>query len=334
MSETQGTAAPTTGTTGDVQGRPQNTGKNPGAGKSPGEISGGSAKIQQALSGAAPSPSATKEGAQETPKEAPSTKIKLKIYGKERELDFSDPEHRQEIQRRLQMDVAAEQRLQQARDIERKYEQSREIGKKDYEALLRENGHDPIEAAKALIAKQIQQEMMDPRERQLMEERAKREALEKQNKDRETNERTQYEQALRQHKAKEYETNILSELGKVDLPTTPGFVRLIAQNLLDAKNNKIEMSVAEATQASRAQAIEVVGDLLGGFSVPQIAKHFGQGFIDKIRSHAIDELQAPLKQGFNKPPSAKPSAEYTQNRERKWKSWSEKQEELERRART
>lgn len=349
MSEqAQGTATTTPGTQGNVPKGPANIGKTGTGSKPVGEIGGGHPKIQQALTPSAPKPPEGKDGAEETPKEVASTKFKLKVYGKERELDYTDPEHRAEIQRRLQMDVAAEQRLGQATEMQKKIDQLTRLANnpnatpqqrvQNVSQLLQAYGYDrnaSLEVGKAFVADKIREEMMDPRELALMTERQKREAVEQQMRQNAEAQQKQYETQLQAQKAQKWEADILGALNETkDLPASPVTVRLMAQNLLDAKRNGIEMTPLEAAHATRGQISETINEFMGQMTVPQIAKMMGQEFIDKIRSHAIEELQAPLNQTFAKKPDAKPNLQQSQNRERKWKSWTEKQEELDRRVRT
>lgn len=330
MSEGQSTAAAPATTT---QGTERNNGTRPGSApknSAPSAVPGGAGTSPQSSSGSTP---VSKEGNQST-EEILNNKFKVKVYGREREMDYSNPDDRKEIQRRLQMDVAAEQRMQQAAALEKKYQQIAESGQKDPDQFLKAFGHDPLEYAKKVIAEQIKREMMNPHERQLVTEKQQREAAEKQLRDINEQNQKQYETQLRTQKQQQWEGNILKALETTkDLPVAPVTVRLMAQNLLDAKQNGFEMTPEEAAHVTKDQMVGLIGEVLEKMTPQQIVKNFGQAFVDKIKNHAIEELRSPLKQPYGRQQTDKSNFQ-TEDAPRKWKSWNEVRNVWDKRSKT
>lgn len=344
----QGTTTQTTGASGNSGNGSQ------GSGEVGGRLQGEHPRVQQAITGNAPAlPKAAKasktegegsgqsgsgEGipgvsAEENREPEETGRIKLKVYGEEREYDLNNAEDRKTILREAQQSLAARKKFEESNKKEAQIQQVWNLLTTNPSEALRQAGHDPLNLAKLAIAEQLKQEMMDPHERARMDEQKRREHAEAQLHQRVEQEQRARQEAEKAHHAQRWQTDILGALEKVsDLPKEPSVIRMIAQNILDAKANGISVTAEEAAHYTRTQIQHTLRSLANKMSGEQLIRLLDKANVDKIRQHLVSEVQNPLKNQFAKAPSQIPvqDANSPNTRDRKWKTWSTYRDDLDR----
>lgn len=271
---------------------------------------------------------APNEGSGEAKEAGDSNRVKLKVYGREREYDLSNLEDRRIVLAEAQKGMAAQQTMQEASQMKKQAEMLWETLQKDPRKALQAGKHDVVALAQQIIAEKIQQEMMDPNERRAYEAERERDQYRQQIEAQKAQAQAQQESAIRDQRARHWEGEILQAIETTaDLPKDPMVVREIAKTIIDAKKYGENITAKEAAMRVKTHYIETFNTLVNVMSVDQMTKHFGKEFIDKIRQHSIDELKKPLNPQFAKPPSGTP---VQKPQDRRFKTWQEKQAEWDR----
>ena len=193
---------------------------------------------------AQPKEQSTQEALKEAAAEA---KRKLKIDNEEVDEDEvikiykSRKSHQQAANKELQEGKAArkqaEEFLQMMRDPEKFWEVAEKLGHKNTREL-----------AEKLLVKQIEDETMDPRDKELRDAKARLKAIE----DMERKQKEQVEQArleeMKQKYVKDYETQFIDALKTTDLPPTKPMIAEMAKYISRSAKIGFKMTPKEAAQ--------------------------------------------------------------------------------------
>lgn len=265
---------------------------------------------------------------EETPpeksKEAP--KMKLKIDGEEMEIDvektfpeFSDtweklPEAaKKRILAMHQKDLAASRRFSQASLTQKQLQSLITLLKEDPMQVLAHPSlnHNVRQVVENWLADQIQYEMMDPKEKELVDTKKKlqeKEELEKRTK--EEAERAEI-QALETQYAKQYQKEIIEAIDTSGLPKTAETVARIAYYLKEALKDRIgpDGKKVPGVRLKPSDVVDLVKEdyakvfeRLGLEAEPEtLVKMFGEGFAEKFRKYFLAKTgkttgQTPEKQ--------------------------------------
>lgn len=330
MSEGQGTTAVSTGTQGNAPNQPASA----TAGVQAERVRGQPEPVQRAI-GVTPSEAPESKGEEKLVSQGEEI-VKLNIRGKEQAFNLRDPEDREKLTRIAQKAEAADENFRSAAEIKKQAQAYFAALKANPLQVLEAMGHNVSDLAKGRIAEELRLMQMDPLERRAMEAEQRAQAYENQEQTRqqqlmEQQQNAEKEAYAAQHRQK-WQTQIIDALEKeADLPKNPYSVARMAQYIRDAKSNGYpDVTATEAARAVKGDMIEEFKALVGSMPIDKVVKHFGKEFVDKVRQHSIEEMQKPLKQEFGKPPSKE--VQDTRNpQNRKWKSWNEYQEILEKR---
>lgn len=186
-------------------------------------------KAEAAPTPASPATPGQAAPAGETAAERKARLLKLKVDGVEEEVNLDEMPD-EDLATQLQLAKAARKRMQEAADVRRKFQQLVEMGKERpdeaFEALFGKNFKETAE--EYLRQKYAEEELPEAEkeklalQRQLAEERARREAFENAEREKKIAE-------IQQQQFQQFETEYRSALTKHDLPFTKETAYLMAQ---------------------------------------------------------------------------------------------------------
>lgn len=234
---------------------------------------------------------------------------KIKVLDQERELQLDDEEIKVRIQKAEGADRKFEEAARARKEAEARIKAAEEREAKlktDAFAVLREMGLDPRKMSEEYLAREIEMEMMDPRERELKETKARlakieqeSQAKEKERIDREESEKmTKRVQALKDNIA----AKISAVMKDSPLPPTERTVSKIAGYMQYAKKNDIPFELADIRERVVQDYREDFAHMFSKAEPAQIAQLLGEDVIKKIRIWDNERVKAqPKTNGATKP---------------------------------
>lgn len=223
-------------------------------------------------------------------------KYKLKVNGKEMERELTDSE----IQRRLQLSYAADEKFQEAAMTKKQLETFVETLRRDPMSVLThpELGINFRELAEQYLTGEVKKELMSPEERELEE---LREYKRKQDEDRTKSEQEKQtkaqEEQLKQYKeraAKFYDTKITEVLSQSDLPKTPYTVKRVAEVLYSALQKGYDLDIPTAVDIVREGYQTDISQLYGSLDGEKLVKMLGEDISKKLSKHHLAQIKQKL----------------------------------------
>lgn len=237
-------------------------------------------------------PQAKPASTQETIKEAAAeAKRKLKIGDEEVDEEEviktykSRKEHQREANKRFQEGQAARKQAEEFVNMMRNPEAFFETARK--------LGHDPRDLAEKYLVNQLQEEMMDPRDKELKEAKEKlRRIDELERMQREERDR-QLHKTLEAKYAKDYNDQFVSALKETGLPATKGTVAEMAKYIGRSAQMGFKMSAQEAAQLVMEDIRAAQTALIGNSDGEMLLKLLGEQVANKIREADMKKLKNP-----------------------------------------
>lgn len=237
---------------------------------------------------------------------------KLKINGREMELDEA------EVLRRAQLSSSADEKFQEAAQMRKQAEQLIQTLRESPDQVLEKLGIDIDDFARRRLASQIEKEMMDPKEREIQELRQQLESKTKAEQEFQEKQRTEAEQAeyqrARQEAQKKYDSEITEVLNKAGLPKKPYVVKRVAQLMYTAIQHGYELDVATAVDRVKEDLNTDFSAMAGDLDAERLVKFLGPDITKKIRQHDIAQWRA--KQQSTEPTPADRVEQATKPRSR------------------
>jgi hypothetical protein len=260
------------------------------------------ARTEAAANGSTAAPEATtaQQAATEAAKEA-ARKLKLKVNGKEMELDES------EVVRRAQLASAADERFREAAEMRKSAEQFFQTLINDPKSvLLHPELRDKINfraLAEEYLGSELKRELMSPEERELHEVREWRKQQEEQQQRTQQEQMTKAQQEemtrLQQRAAQEYDRKISDVLAESNLPKNAYTVKRVAELLHGALTKGYDLDVQTAVDMVREGYMSDVQALVGGLDGEALLKLLGDDITKKLRKHDLARIKAQLEQSAN-----------------------------------
>jgi hypothetical protein len=277
---------------------PGSGGGDPGAPKSEGNA---------AQAGQAAAEAAAKEAAR---------KLKLKVNGREMELE--EPE----VIRRAQLASAADEKFREASEMRKQAEQFFNALLDDPKSvLMHPEIRDRINfraLAEEYLGAELQKEMMSPEQRELEELRAFKK---KQDETAESAKREQLTKAqqeemtrLQQRAAQEYDKKITEVLAQSSLPKTPYTVKRVAELLHGALTKGYDLDVQTAVDMVREGYMTDVQSLVGGLDGDHLVNALGPDILKRLRKYDLERIKAQLDKSA--PAAPQPIAAPSQSSQR------------------
>lgn len=247
------------------------------------------------------SKTSTPDPVKEAAKEA-IRKFKVKVDGAEVEVDENELvrgySHQKAANKILQEGKLArkqaEEFVQMMRDPEKFFEVAGKLG------------HDSRLLAEKYLAKQLETELMDPRDRELAEAKAKLKHIEDLERKQQEAVEAQRNEALKQKFAKDYNDQFVAALEESGLPPTKPMIAEMAKYIGRSAKIGFKMSAAEAAALVKEDVLIAHQRLIGDADGEILMKLLGENVANKIRKYDVAKLKSPEQ--FLQTPKDQPDA--------------------------
>lgn len=155
-------------------------------------------------------------------------------------------------------------------------------------------GHDPRQLAEEYLASQLQDEMMDPREREFKEAKLKikkYEEIEKQQKEQEQKKR---DDALKAKFSEDYSNQFVDALKASNIPANKATIAEMAKYIHRAASMNFEMTAAEAAKLVKEDIENAHRNIYGDADAETLVKLLGDQGLQKIRTYDTSRLKDPM----------------------------------------
>ncbi len=216
-------------------------------------------------------------------------KYKVKVDGQELEVDEN------ELLRGYSHQRAANKILQEGKLARKQAEEfiamMRDPDKVD--EVLKKLGHEPRTLYEKKLVAQLEDEMMDPRDKELKLTKAKLKQIE----DMEAQQKAQLEdqrvQVLKDKFAKDYTEQFTQALTETNIPATKGTVAEMAKYIARSAQIGFKMTAQEAAQLVREDIILAQQRLIGDSDGETLIKLLGEDVANKVRKWDTSRLKNP-----------------------------------------
>lgn len=197
--------------------------------------------------------------------------------------------------KRKEHQQAANKKLQEALKLQREAKQFIE-SMKDKRALreaLVKLGHDPRKLAEETLSEVLEEEMLDPKEREYRQTKAENERYKRELEERQAREAKEKKDSLKAHFAKQYTEQFTGALEKSGLPKTKDMVASMAKYIARSAKIGFEMTADEAATLVKQDLENSQKSILSASSAEMIAKVLGEDGLKKIREYEAAKLKDP-----------------------------------------
>lgn len=224
-------------------------------------------------------------------------KLKLKVDGEEieDEIDFNDEEG---LKRKLQLSYAAKKRMEEAKAAKSKAFEIIKAFEEDPANVFRKLGPKGREAAERFLLEQIQEEMLDPKDKELRDLKKYKEQVEA---EKEQSKKEREKQALAEQEAKyaqEFQKTIIDALGKSGLPKSPEMVKRFARIMQKNLELGLELTADDLVDEVKSDITSIIKSIVGEADGDHLINLFGEDVANKIRKSDIRKLQEKQGQVF------------------------------------
>lgn len=222
---------------------------------------------------------------------AAEAKRKLKIDDQEYDEDEvinvfkSRKSHQQAANKELQEGKAArkqaEEFISMMKDPSKFYETAQKLG------------HNPRELAEKYLASQLEDELMDPREKELRDARARLKQIDDMERQQKEAIERQRNEALKAKYAKDYSDQFVSALQSTGLPPTKPMVAEMAKYISRSAELGFKMTADEAAALVKEDVQMSYQRLIGDSDGETLIKLLGEEVANKVRKYDISKLKNP-----------------------------------------
>lgn len=247
-------------------------------------------------------------------------KFKLKIDGRDEEMEL-DLNNHEEVKKHLQMSKAAQRRMQEASELRKSAEQFVDLLKKNPRKVLSDPniGVDLKKFVQEYLDEEISNSQKTPE--QLALEKAQKELeeiKERVKKDEEDRQGKEFKR-LQEEQEQKIEQNIESALKEGNLPKSPYTVRKMAELMMLALENKIDLSPKDLVPLLRNQMNQDIKDLFTASNDDVLEELLGKDNITRIRKRQINKVTTPkvaqTANSVKSSGSSKPSEQKTESKQ-------------------
>lgn len=263
----------------------------------------------------------------EAPTPAQKKKLMLKVDGEEfeEEIDFNDEDG---LRKKLQLARAAEKRMNEAKSAKAKAFEIIKAFEEDPKNIFKRLGPKGREAAEAFLLEQIQEEMLDPKDKELRDLKKYKEEMEA---EREKTKAEKEKAALAEQEARyaqEFQSTIIGALEKSGLPKSPDLVKRMASVMAKNLDLGIELTAEELASEVRSEIQGLLKSIVKDADGDHLLGLFGEDIATKIRKSDLRKLQEKQSAVFQSPKSVSASAPRKQEgRPMSMEEWKKQLEE-------
>jgi len=224
-----------------------------------------------------------KESANSTPE---NKKYKVKIDGKEVEVTED------ELLKGYQSSKSASKRFNEAAKMRKEADQLIEFMKTQPVQVIEQLGHNFREIAEQYLIQKLEEESMDPKDRELLDAKRKLQEYEEREKQL-AQQREQEEYAkMKSSYEEQIDTQISDTLQKSGLPKTPYTVKRMAQYLSRALENNLELAPNDVVELVRKDYYNDLTSYLGGYDGDKLLEVMPKDVVEKIRKAELAKVKA------------------------------------------
>lgn len=231
---------------------------------------------------------------EEPPKET-QAEIKRKLKIDNEEIDEEEvlkvyksrKDHQREANKRLQEGQAARKQAEEFISM------MKDPGK--LMEVIQKLGHDPRGLAEKYLVQQLEEEMLDPRDKELKDARAKLKQIEDMEKKQRDAVENQHKEAMKAKYAEDYTKQFTTALEKSNLPPTKSMVAEMAKYIARSAQLGFKMSADEAAQLVKEDVQQAHQRLIGDSDGEILIKLLGEEVANKIRKYDTSKLRNPEK---------------------------------------
>lgn len=159
--------------------------------------------------------------------------------------------------------------------------------------VMTKMGHDPRKLAEDYLVNALNEEQMDPREKELRDAKAKLKSFEDLERKKLEDIQKQRDAEMKQKYMKDYETQFVEALKTSGLPPTKPMVAEMAKYISRSAKIGFKMTPAEAAQLVREDIQLAHSRLVGDSDAETLIKLLGDAGMKKIREYDIAKLKDP-----------------------------------------
>lgn len=229
-----------------------------------------------------------------TPKEVKQLKkYQLKIDGRTEDFEI-DLNNEEEVKKHLQMSRAAQSKMQQSAEMRKATEEFIQLLKTNPRRVLTDPniGVDLKKLAQEIINEEIENASKSPEQLQIEKyQKELQEIKDKQKKDEEARKASEQTRLVKEHEEK-IQSGIEQALKTSDLPKTPYTVRKMAEMMIIALNNNIELSPNDIVPLIRKQMIADYKELTSAASDDILEELIGKDNLSRVRKRTVAKVKA------------------------------------------
>lgn len=225
----------------------------------------------------------------EAAKEATKKVFKVKIDGKEKEVDEDELvrgySHQQAANKKLQEGLAARKQSEEFLEMMRNPEKFFEVAEK--------LGHKPRDLAEKFLVSKLEEDMLDPKDKELRQVKAEAEQAKREAEELKKSIEERRNEVLKQKFAKEYEEQFVNALKETKLPATKANIAEMAKYIGRAAKLEFEMTAVEAARLVMEDITNAQKALISEADAETIIRLFGEETVNKIRKYDVSKLKNP-----------------------------------------
>ena len=219
-------------------------------------------------------------------------KYKLKVDGEESDFEI-DLNNDEEVKKHFQMSKASSKKMSEAAELRKSAEQFIDMLKKNPRKVLSDPniGVDLKNLAKEIIDQELEESLKSPE--QIEKEKLQAELQElkdKQKKDNEDRKNKELQRLQSQHE-QEIQTNIEAALKTGELPKTPYTVRKMAELMMLALENNIELKPKDLVPLLRKQMNSDIKELFSASSDDVLEELVGKDNLTRLRKRGLAKVK-------------------------------------------
>lgn len=216
-------------------------------------------------------------------------KYKVKVDGQELEVDESELlrgySHQKAANKILQQGAAARKQAEEFIAMMKDPEKFWEVAKKI--------GHDPRKQAEEYLARQLEDELLDPRDRELKEAKMRLKQMEEMDRAQKEAMEAKRNEVLKQKYAKDYSDQFVTALQETGLPPTKPMVAEMAKYVSRAAKIGFKMTPNEAAQLVQEDIRIAHQRLVGDADGETLIRLLGDQVANKVRKYDTQRLKNP-----------------------------------------
>lgn len=216
-------------------------------------------------------------------------KFKVKVNGQEVEVDEN------ELIQGYQTRKASDEKFREAAMSRKQAEEFINLLRTDPVKVLSNPklGIDFRNLAEEYLANQLEEEMLDPQEKELREYKRKLKEYEDQKKEQEKAQEQAQAEELRKHYTEQYTKDFTDALESSGLPRTNHTLKRMAYYMHQGAKRGMNIKPAQVTELVKQDYINEQKELFGSLDSEMLVQLLGDDVANKIRKHDIAKLKNP-----------------------------------------